>query len=623
MKRIYIFISIILGLGAFSSCADFFEQESEDVLYAEKEHLNNAVDTIYSVTGILNKLQALADRTILLGEVRGDLVSLTNQASSDLRDMANFNIGDDNKYNVPSDYYAVINNCNYFIAHADTALKSNRNEYIFMKEYAAVKAIRAWTYLQLVLNYGNIPFVKEPLLSREAAELAETGEKADLQTICTYFINDLATLPERYNTEYPGYRVISGQFANVESKLLFFPLSIIRAELYLWRASLTGSKADYRQAALNYYQYINERNGLNSVYSTDFAYTSWTVGSSTWMSRTMRNWSSNYSESISDNAEVITLIAGDSLRAEGNYSELCTLFSSCKDNNYKVAIEPSARMINISESQAYCHPSRDGFSWIYAPAGLAEHRSGDLRFSSSWSESFHRDNMTGERIETQEIGKWGFSDENTNKRISRNVHIYRRMMLYLRMAEALNMAGYPRMAYQILSEGLSNRAIRNKVIPHYMTEDRADSTFLAQFDFNDTRYGVCDIMDYVGQPTQGHNMMGIHTRGSGWTPYNEFYALPNDTIEDDLTKRAQLIAEQQVFVDSLILNESALEFAFEGTRFYDIMRYAMRQQNPGQAMAKIIGARLGEDKRGSMAAVANKLTDQHNWYMRWKGKIGY
>ena len=121
-------------LPLIASCSDFFEQESNQIIYADKDHLNSATDTIYSVTGILNKLQALADRTVLLGEVRGDLTSITSVASSDLRDVALFQIGDNNQYNVPRDYYAVINNCNYFIEHVDTALKNNRNEYIFMKE---------------------------------------------------------------------------------------------------------------------------------------------------------------------------------------------------------------------------------------------------------------------------------------------------------------------------------------------------------------------------------------------------------------------------------------------------------------------------------------------------------
>jgi len=107
---------------------------------------------------------------------------------------------------VPRDYYAVINNCNYFIAHADTALRNNRNDYIFMREYAAVKAIRAWTYLQLVLNYGSVPFVTEPILTKAEAEA--NYPRYDLQKVCEYFINDLLPLAERWGNEYPQYGTI-------------------------------------------------------------------------------------------------------------------------------------------------------------------------------------------------------------------------------------------------------------------------------------------------------------------------------------------------------------------------------------------------------------------------------
>ena len=614
MKRIYIFISIILGMAFTTSCDDFFKQESDDVIYADQEHLDNPVDTIYSVTGILTKLQAIADRTILFGEVRGDLVTLTSSASKDLRELASFNVSDDNVYNQPSDYYAVINNCNYFIAHADTALKSNRNESIFLKEYAAVKAIRAWTYLQLALNYGRVPFYTEPLLSKDEAEAAENAARADLPTICSYFINDLQSIPDRYNVEYPGYRTIR----NADSRLLFFPLSIIRGELYLWRATFTGSKEDYRQAALQYYTYISERNGMNSAYPTGQSYYMWTPGTSTWRSFTMRDFSyyGSNSETVGENTELITMIAGDSIRAEGNYSELRNLFSSREENDFKVSITPSQRLQEISAAQANCCLSSSGTSVIYAPAGLDNHMSGDLRLSDVWSEGFHRDPFTGDRVETQYIMK---------HYTSRNVHIYRRMMVYLRMAEALNMAGYPHMAFQILSQGLSNKVINEEVIPYYNLDesDKSDSIFLARFDFPDTRYAVTTPEDIVSVGSQTHNQIGIHTRGSGWTPMNIYYQMPNDTIEPDAAKRAQLVQEQQAFVDSLILNESALEFMFEGTRYYDIMRYAMHQSNPGAAMSKCIYGRRGKENAGIVSGEIQKdLTNPNNWYLQWKGKIG-
>ena len=591
-----------------TSCSDFFEQDSEHVIFTDEEHLNNATDSIYSVTGILNKLQALADRTILLGEVRGDLVDLTSVASSDLRDLALFNVGDDNQYNQPRDYYAVINNCNYFIAHVDTALRNNRNEYIFMKEYAAVKAIRAWTYLQLVLNYGSVPFVTNPVLTKQEAE-AEYP-RYDLKAVCEYFINDLADIPEEYNRSYPGY----GSIRSTDSRLFYFPLSIIRGELNIWAGN-------YREAALNYYKYISQRNGTNSTYPQGLGIYTWMPGSTTWMSTRSYNPVSFSSESYGNETELITMIPCDSIRAEGNYSELRNLFNSREDNDYKVSITPSNGLVELSESQAHCCLGANGTSFYYAPQGLDEHRSGDLRLSDNWSQSYTRDKTTGERIETQFIFKYQ----------TRNIHIYRRQMVYLRMAEALNMAGFPRMAFKILSEGVNNTVIRDEVMPFH---SQADSAFLAQFDFPASRYGIFDVEDMAfGRVGATHNTTGIHTRGSGWTPCNEFYRMPGDTlvIEQDDTLKAvkllldeQLRATQQQVVDSLILNESALEFAFEGTRYYDIMRHALRQPNPGQFMASHIWQRRGKDNVDAVRSELRKdLTQTQNWYLQWNGKIGF
>jgi len=580
-----------------TSCDDFFDQESDTVLYADHDHLNNAVDTIYSVTGILNKLQAIADRTILLGEVRADLVDLTSAASSDLRDVANFNVGDDNMYNAPRDYYAIINNCNYFIAHADTALRTNRNEYVFMKEFAAVKAIRAWTYLQLVLNYGQVPFVTEPILTKEEAE--RDYPRYDLQAICDYFIADLATLPERYNTELPGYRTIR----NTDSRFFYFPLSIVRAELHLWAGH-------YREAALNYYKYISERNGMNSAYPTGVASRMWAPGSTSWTSTVSINMQNIFSsETYTAQSELITMIPGDSIRAEGYYSELRNLFNSSSDNDYKVSIVPSQALQDISAAQVNCCVGANGTSVIYAPsAGISNHRSGDLRLSYVWTEGTMRNTVTNERVDIQSIAKYA----------TRNVHIYRRQMVYLRLAEALNMAGYPRMAFLILSTGLTNQTMQQYVYPYC---NAADSAFMSQFDFPASRYAVVDVEDITTMNlSPSHNTLGMHSRGSGWTPLNAYYQLPTDS----LLSAEELRSRQQHFVDSLILNEGALEFAFEGTRYYDLMRFALRSSNPGQFMADHVYARRGRSQAAAMQSEIKKdLSQPTNWYLQWNGKIGF
>jgi hypothetical protein len=596
----------------FTSCEKFFEQDSDDVLYADKDHLNNAVDTVYSVVGIMNKLQAIADRTILLGEVRGDLIDLTSTASSDLRDLATFNVGDDNVYNAPRDYYAVINNCNYFIANANTALKSNRDEFIFMKEYAAVKAIRAWTYLQLVINYGRVPFVTEPVLSKEDAE--RQYEMYDIEAVCRYFLNDLASIPELYNTSYPAYRTIR----STDSRYFFFPLSIIRGELNLWLGSVTQNKEFYRQAALNYYKYISQRNGTGTAYPIGLSLKMWRPGSSSWTATQSVNINEAFnaeSESSSNytTKELITMIPGDSIRAEGNYSELRNLFNSTEDNQYKPSLTPSQAIQDISAAQVNCCLSTvrsDGsVSVAYAPQGLSKHQSGDLRLSNVWSEGYAFNTVSSELVETQSILKYQ----------TRNVHIYRRQMVYLRMAEALNQAGYPRMAFQMLAQGVNNK-VKNDTIYKFYSEN--DSLFLAQFDFPETLYGLFTVSDVLSSTfLASHNTIGIHTRGSGWTPRNEYYVMPDDTTITDPEAR---LARQIAGVDSLILNESALELAFEGTRYYDVMRYAMRQSNPGETMAKIIYGRRGESRRAEMQGTIKKdLNNKANWFLNWNGKIGF
>lgn len=588
LKKI-ILPSLLLGAAmvATTSCGDFLEQDSEQVIYANKGHLGSASDTIYSVTGIINKMQVLADRTILLGELRGDLMDVNSNTTAELREIANFNISDNNKYNSPRDYYAVINNCNYFIAKVDTAMRNNRNEHIFLKEYAAVKAFRAWTYLQLVMNYGSVPFVTTPILTKEEGD--RKYETKDIREVCEYLINDIAPLAE---IETPNY----GSIRNTDSRLFFFPIYVLLGDLNLWAGH-------YKEAALAYYKYLSTRNGSNSAYPIGTNATQWYNKSGRWTT-TINSWTSPsfYSETKDSYSELITMIPGDSIQAEGNYSLLRDIFNSSYNNNYKVQAVPSKRIQEISAAQKYCDLSSSN-NPTYAPEGLNYLRSGDLRLSSLWisistGSTAYKD---GKLLEDYSV---------LSKYSSRNVHIYRRTMVYLRLAEALNRAGYPIFAFKILSSGVNNKVIEEEVIPHYS----ADSTWLRQFDFPNLKY--------VLRTTNGlssENTIGIHSHGCGWTEYNEFYTLPDDsTITDSIARRDYQIDK----VEDLIMDEEALEFAFEGHRFYDLMRVALRRNDPSYLANKIYERRGKNNVEEVKSLIKSNLTDTRTWYLNWNDKIG-
>ncbi|MBQ2167120.1 MAG: RagB/SusD family nutrient uptake outer membrane protein, partial [Bacteroidaceae bacterium] len=251
-KSIILSALLLIGVGAFTtSCEDMFTAENKLVQTDLAPR-----DTVYQIMGIVQNMQKIADRTVILGEVRADLVDINSQTPIDLQAVADNAVTIDNAYNNPTDYYAVINSCNTYLAYVDTALLSKGEQY-YRNEIIAAKCFRAWTYLELAKIYGKVPFVTEPVITASDADnIVEEFNKAgsngaDMLQITSYFIKDL----ERYSylDENRGLLPSYGQSYITQ---YFIPVRLMLAELYLYRGAFTRNEADYREAVRYYHDFL-------------------------------------------------------------------------------------------------------------------------------------------------------------------------------------------------------------------------------------------------------------------------------------------------------------------------------------------------------------------------------
>ena len=539
MKKYILSLTLIGAMaGMTTSCEDMLDKGNDYVIYSDGHVLSNPADTVTSVLGILNKLQGIAVRTNLLGELRADLVNVRDNAMADLKAIASLDINDDNKYNVPRDYYAIINSCNYFLERADSlAGNTNRNEKYFQAEIAQVHSIRAWTYLQMVMVYGRVPFIDKPILTKLQSDAQYP--LYELDDICDYFINDLKPY---YGAEYPEYVAIGG---DIDPKMCFYPTQVVMGDLYLWKAAKNHDAEAAKQAAKCYYDYIAwDLNGKKMTVTSDRrAY--WSSNELYWNRYMTPSYYMQFTPSGSwtgNEQEFISAIPMDSAAADGYYNELRTLYNT----QYQTAlveacIEPSNVIRSMSLAQTYIDYGRNGnerkvvtvTADKFTDEEIEDGYLGDLRFYAAYTHG--KTKYNSEEVDVQYV----------SKHRGQHIGVYRVSQIYLRLAEALNYAGYPRFAKQILTMGLSNTVIRYMVQPYYTTS--ADTAFIEYFDFdnadfrpyasayseNVNEFGIRTApADFSLRDLNDCNMWGIHSRGSGLAFLNEDYA-PFHVVDSD------------------------------------------------------------------------------------------
>jgi len=553
-------LALAVAFPMFTACT---EADSELVSFVDDNQLNTPNDTVNSLIGIVNKLQKVADRTIILGELRGELTTLTSNATLELQAIANFTADAGNPYNNARDYYAIIQNCNYFLANADTSLvKQGRR--VFEKEYAAVKTYRAWTYLQLAINYGSVPFYTQPLLAEKDAH-PELFPYYTVEQMADFFVQDLAPYVD---TDFPAYGSIGG----LNSSRFYFPVRVVLGDLCLWAGR-------YREAAKYYHDFLTKQGATHPTYAAG----TW------WENYEFANIGSNsFASQFSSSAtEILSFIPMETREYDGIVSRLTDIFNSTERNNYYNQATHSAAYDDLSRSQQYVlvypDPNTQVPDTAYASDTIHyenELMRGDLRLYSTYTYLNRPTATTTQSSIRQTCQKYRTSG--TDDYLS-YVALFRVQQVYLHYAEALNRAGFPQSAFAVLKYGLWKDNIE-KYISLAEREEAGELISFSQYSFDDG------------------NTQGIHSRGSGDANADTTYVIPQLPTQ----------ADSILFVEERICDELALETAAEGQRFPDLMRLALHRNDPMFLAAKV-AARNGAANIDT--ELLNRLADKKNWYL--------
>ena len=173
------------------------------------------------------------------------------------------------------------------------------------------------------------------------------------------------------------------------------------------------------------------------------------------------------------------------------------------------------------------------------------------------------------------------------------INLYRRAIVYLRAAEALN--------------GLAKET---------------SSGELAEMSFNLLKdaYKVFFPEGHVLEKQLQEAFIGVHARGCGNVHLDTtHYVLKPEVIAAKLEKEGMAVEgnlnDTINYLDILIIDELAMEAALEGNRFGDLIRFAERRGEP-EFLAKRVASRKGKENLDE--ELYNKLMDKENWYLPLK-----
>jgi starch-binding outer membrane protein, SusD/RagB family len=625
-KYVPIIFLILVPFLFFNSCKDFFDPDQE-INITEDKLFEDWYEYRSVAMGMYGLQQQLVEQLLILGELRGDLLSITENADADMVEIYNFKPSRENKYASPTNFFKLISATNNFIK----VLQHNRPEVMdprspvtnYDRLYGEALCMRAWAYFNAVRIYGKVPFIHESLTSIDEVEayLNSTGTYIDSVHIVYskdgYYNDTIRNKPVTLEKQYFDQKLVIDYFTNeLRTKVKavgvnhYIDNNDISWEVTIWNThamnALMGimylTDGDLAKAAF-YLEKITYFTSPNNRYQLDRAFSYGTFPQFSSPPYPFYDTWKNIFTGIDSREHIYTLWFNKTFFQQNDFqmffeprgphrymlkpSRQAVLYWETLWDNYTMSINQSTpRLTRIINRGAPGDFGRGyGVSYIYLrdgqpiPAGAIRQMlnlrgEGDERSASLFTEN-------------ADTVVWKYSLNKDVYDMDADFIIYRAAGIHMWLAEAYVYWAYNRgniiqpftsNAVNIVNNGANYSAVGNR-----------------------QQLGVRGRVGFGGA-VDGLKVGNINYLHDPFT--NEVIGFK------DLTGNFLGLQE---YLEELIIDEKARELAFEGERYYDLMRVAKRRNDPSY-LARMVSRKY---PAGQREEIYNLLLNEDNWYIKY------
>lgn len=576
-------LSVALFCCAISvSCNKTLDKNPETSLVSSQVY-RNVFDADAAVIGVYGKFMGLAKQYVILNELRADLMQVTDNADADLRAVNTHSTTETNAYTNPKDFYSLINNCNDVLKNFDIMLRDNKfklSEY--QQRYSDIGCIRSWLYLQLGIHYGTIPYVTDPLENIDAVRDPTKYPLIPFNQLLDSLISFTTALP--YQLPYASGTSLVTTVDGIGTSRFFIEKNGLLGDLNLWKGNYT--------AAATYYRALMEGSGYFLGYGSTRSTYDWfkvryaevvtnndlAVGYirfkendiNSIVDNNSQGWRSMFARGQDDifGWEMIWVLPFNASFAPVN--PFVDLFSN---NGGKYLMKPSQQAISNWNSQL----QSNGFPYD-ARGGMTYKTIGGQPVIMKYLYNYLNESTLLPTNPLLKNGQW---------------FLNRAAAVHLHFAEAANRDGRTKLAYAFVNNGIQAVFDTNSsVTGRDVTNLQNTLSYPAPYNF-DARNG--EFPRFRGD---WHRHNGIRSRAR-------------------LTRTPQSDTLSIVDMENSIINEGALELAYEGYRWPDLLRVTLRRDDPSFIADKIYNKLLKEGNPSAAAVRAKLMRKEYYLPFKW------